>query len=74
MTSDIRIIVVGAAGRMGRTLVRQIARAHAGEARCEAAPGGGSRFVITFSHPERSPGHQDGKEPTDAEEADPDRR
>ena len=34
----------------------------------------GSRFVITFSHPERSPGHQDGKEPTDAEEADPDRR
>jgi signal transduction histidine kinase len=31
---------------LGLSLVRQIARQHGGQVRCEARPGGGSRFVI----------------------------
>ena len=33
---------------LGLYLVRQIARLHRGDARCEAAPGGGARFVVTL--------------------------
>tara|TARA_Y100001934_G_scaffold269342_1_gene352690 strand:- start:3982 stop:5298 length:1317 start_codon:yes stop_codon:yes gene_type:complete len=33
----------------GLALVRQIARRHGGDARCEEAPGGGSRFVVTLA-------------------------
>ena len=34
---------------LGLYLVRQIARRHGGDVRCEAAPGGGARFVITLA-------------------------
>jgi signal transduction histidine kinase len=33
---------------LGLALVRQIARRHGGDARCEARPGGGSVFVVTL--------------------------
>ncbi|RBP05770.1 signal transduction histidine kinase [Roseiarcus fermentans] len=34
---------------LGLSLVRQIAERHGGGARCEAAPGGGSRFVVDLA-------------------------
>ena len=34
---------------LGLYLVRQIARRHGGDVRCEAAPGGGARFVVTIA-------------------------
>ena len=34
---------------LGLYLVRQIARLHQGDVRCEAAPGGGARFVVTLA-------------------------
>lgn len=34
---------------LGLHLVRQIARLHRGDARCEVAPGGGARFVVTLA-------------------------
>ena len=34
---------------LGLVLVRQITRRHGGDARCEEAPGGGSRFVVTLA-------------------------
>ena len=34
---------------LGLYLVRQIARRHRGDARCEAAEGGGARFVVTLA-------------------------
>ena len=39
----------GAGVSLGLYLVRQIARRHRGEAHCEAAPGGGARFVVTLA-------------------------
>jgi signal transduction histidine kinase len=36
---------------LGLSLVRQIARAHGGEVRCEAREGGGSRFVLALPVP-----------------------
>ena len=36
---------------LGLSLVRQIARAHGGEVRCEAREGGGSRFVLDLPAP-----------------------
>ena len=40
---------------LGLYLVRQIARRHRGEARCEAAAGGGARFVVTIASIETRP-------------------
>ena len=34
---------------LGLYLVRQIARRHAGDVRCEANPRGGARFVVTLA-------------------------
>jgi two-component system, OmpR family, sensor kinase len=34
---------------LGLSLVRSIARRHGGDARCEAAPGGGARFVVELA-------------------------
>ncbi len=59
---------------LGLYIARELCQSNQATIDYQRDAGGGSRFVITFSHPERSPGHQDGKEPTDAEEADPDRR
>ena len=39
----------GEGAGLGLYLVRQIARLHRGEARCEAAEGGGARFVVTLA-------------------------
>lgn len=39
----------GAGAGLGLYLVRQIARLHRGDARCEAAEGGGARFVVTLA-------------------------
>lgn len=38
----------GSGTGLGLALVRSIARRHGGEARCEARPGGGSRFVVSL--------------------------
>ena len=43
---------------LGLYLVRQIARRHWGDVRCEANPGGGARFVVTLASIETArPGH-----------------
>ena len=39
----------GEGAGLGLYLVRQIARLHRGDARCEAAEGGGARFVVTLA-------------------------
>ena len=38
----------GRGSGLGLALVRQIARHHGGEVRCEGAQGGGSRFVVAL--------------------------
>jgi len=38
---------------LGLSLVRQIARRHGGDARCEAREGGGSRFIVEIRDPAR---------------------
>ena len=45
---------------LGLYLVRQIARRHGGEVRCEAADGGGARFVVTLASVETA--HSDAVE------------
>ena len=40
---------------LGLYLVRQIARRHRGDARCETAEGGGARFVVTLASIEAAP-------------------
>ena len=46
----------GRGSGLGLALVRQIARHHGGEVRCEAAQGGGSQFVVTFPVGTSAPG------------------
>jgi signal transduction histidine kinase len=46
----------GRGSGLGLALVRQIARHHGGEVRCEAAEGGGSQFVVMFPVETSPPG------------------